>query len=152
MSNWESDSDIGRTLKAAGVEISLQKLSFASSVHSVGPGDVKTPEWDKYIASYILRKLPRTMEALGGTLLVMEELQKLVTNAVKSKTEIKAFAQFLITDMFTFNDQMQQWEYTDRNWVKQPWYTWRAKRRRPRSIISCLMLCGIILTTSPRQS
>lgn len=117
---WENDKNIGMTLETAGVKLDERKLRFPSSVLSVGPSDALTPDWDKYMAACMLRKLPETMEDLGGTLLVMEQLQKLVTKAVKSKTVIKAFAQFVITDMFTFNPLMQQWEYADRNGVMQP--------------------------------
>lgn len=113
--DWESEYDILRTLADAGVDFKRRNLWFSDAILTVGPGESGSAEWDKYIAGCMLRKLPEAMHQLDGTVLVMKKLAAKVHKSVQARTLIKRFAQYLVVDMFRFNEDTETWEYTDEN-------------------------------------
>jgi hypothetical protein len=63
----------------------------------------------------MLRKLPDVMNEVSGTVMVMEKLMAKVSKATQAKKLITLFAQYLITDMFQYNEDTQMWQYLDEN-------------------------------------
>lgn len=115
VAQWESAKDVPGQLAKAGVVFEENNLYFAGSVLSVGSGDVRPEHWDEYMAKCMLRKQPNVMNELSGTVMVMEKLMALVNKTVSARTLITQFAQYLVTDMFRYNETTQMWQYSDEN-------------------------------------
>ena len=110
---WEDNKGIRGKLEASGVKFHEHNLWFPGVIMTVGPADVEPANWDKDMAARMLRKLPGTMYALNGTILVMEKLVQRVTKATMANILIKRFAQYLALGLFNYNEQLEQWEYED---------------------------------------
>lgn len=110
-----AETTVPGALGAAGIAFQKRPLAFSDSVLTVGPNDSKPDNWDEYMAKCMLRKLPDTMNEVSGTVMVMEKLMIKVSKAVQAKSLITLFAQYLITDMFSYNAENQMWQYKDEN-------------------------------------
>lgn len=115
ITQWESAENVPDQLEKAGMAFEENNLFFAGSVMSVAGGDARPENWDEYMAKCMLRKLPNVMNELSGTVMVMEKLMALVNKAVSARTLITQFAQYLVTDMFQYNEMTQMWQYCDEN-------------------------------------
>lgn len=69
----------------------------------------KPAGWDEYIAACFLRKMPDLMVAMRGTVQVMLALEELI----RRDRVIDDFCNFVVTDLFYYNEKLWQWEYSD---------------------------------------
>ena len=115
VANWATDTQIPTDLAAAGVAFENRDLAFTDSILTVADTDAKPADWDEYMAKCMLRKLPDVMNEVSGTVMVMEKLLAKVAKATQAKKLITLFAQYLITDMFQYNEDTQMWQYLDEN-------------------------------------
>lgn len=115
LAKWDSAVNIPQTLQDNGVGFIERELFFADSVLTVGPADHKPEGWDEYMAQCMLRKLPTVTNEVNGTVMVMKKLFAKVQKSVQASSMIKVFAQYLVTDMFSYDTVTHQWQYRDAN-------------------------------------
>lgn len=115
LAKWDSTENIPLTLQDNGVAFVERELFFADSVLTVGPADRKPEGWDEYMAQCMLRKLPTVTNEVNGTVMVMKKLFEKVQKSVQASSLIKVFAQYLVTDMFQYDEVNQTWQYQDEN-------------------------------------
>lgn len=113
VTGWETDTQVPTDLENAGVKFETRDLAFSDSILTTGPNDVKTANWDEYMAKCMLRKLPDVMNEVSGTVMVMDKLMERVSRSVQTKKLITLFAQYLVADMFQYSKDAQMWQYTD---------------------------------------
>ena len=113
--NWTSAANIPMTLEDAGLDLKERELFYPDSILNVGPADKKPEGWDEYMAQCMLRKMPTVINELSGTVMVMKKLHAMVTKSVQASSIIKVFAQYLVTDMFSYDAPTHQWQYRDAN-------------------------------------
>lgn len=110
---WTSENDVIQVLADTGVKFQVHDLHYPDSVLTVGPADHAPADWDEYMAKCMLRKMPDVMNKVKGTNMVMEKLMAKVRKSVQAGSLIKLFAQYLVADVFHYDENSQQWQYAD---------------------------------------
>ena len=117
--NWQSAKELCIDLEKAGVAFSTRELNFPNGVLTYTPGDPKPENWDEYMAACMLRKLPETMQDLESTIMVMDKLAAMVKKQTESRVLIGLFAQYLVTKMFSYDEEQMVWSYKDEKGILQ---------------------------------
>lgn len=120
VAEWSSPDQIRQQLENAGVKFLPRNLWFPNVIMTVGPTDKNVrPDWDEYMAACMLRKLPTAMYELEGTVVVMEKLLSKVSHLFKAQSLIKRYSQYLCAHLFTYNEELEQWEYEGEDGLPQ---------------------------------
>ncbi len=106
-----------KALRAKGLSFEECKLwtDLSNYYASAGEQTDWTPdnydEWWKRIGRSFLRRQPQTMYDLEGSLLVMEELTRMVNEQKRNRELSTMFARYLVLGLFTYDNGKKCWKY-----------------------------------------
>ena len=107
--------DLTGALKEAGMTFKEKDMQFSNTVMTAYTDFVtKKPEnWEETLAAKLLRICPDFMNAMRGTVLVMERLFDKVNEVQQAKSRIRQFAKYLAAGVIEYRPDLLQWIYED---------------------------------------
>lgn len=101
-------NDIRSALSNAGVKFTGKDMQFPTTVRTeIGfEGD-----WPSHMASRLLRYTVDFMDVMEETVTVMEKVWDMVEKQLSRRVQMKTFAEYVVTGMFTYDEELYSWQY-----------------------------------------
>lgn len=97
------------------VKLESYSLNFVETVLTplMGLGGTKPEGWEENLAAVLLRTTPEYSYRLRGTVLVLERLFEMISEAQKVNARMDRFVHYLVADLFEYSEEAGTWYYLD---------------------------------------
>lgn len=100
--------DIRSALTKANVVFNGKAMSFGKTVRTA---DGYNGDWPSFMAARLLRYTVDYVDIMEETVAVMEKVYDKVEKQLSRRVQMKTFAEYLMTDMFTYDAELYSWQY-----------------------------------------